>query len=102
MYVREGQQVMRYLKACPPFRAFTPQQIGMAVFLVEGAYLHRSIVSVELAALDIEAKLADFSSVGIVDSIEGAKLMMPVRENRELVNHARRRVLGSNLGNASR
>lgn len=85
---------MRYLRACPPFRSFTPTQIGMAVFLVEGAYLDRAIGSVEIAALELEAKLVDFMSVGITDTRDGAKLMMLVRENRELLNRARRRVLG--------
>ena len=60
--------------------------------MVEGSYLHRSIGSPEIAALDVEAKIADFTSVGITDTHDGAKLMMLVRENRELINVARRSV----------
>jgi hypothetical protein len=69
-------------------------QIAMAVFSIEGGYLNRAIASIEIAALELEAKLMDFRSVGIDNTIDGARLITLVRENRPLLNYARRRVLG--------
>jgi hypothetical protein len=93
MYTAEGKRVCAYLSKCPPFRSYTPAQIGMGLFHVEGAHLDRCLASKEIAALELGAKLVDFASVGFTSSEQAVELKLVIREQRALINHARRRVL---------
>jgi hypothetical protein len=93
MFTREGLQALRYLKACKPFRPYTPAQIGLCLFYVEGGHLDRCLGSTELAALDLSAKLVDYVGVGFTSSEQAVELKRVINEKRELVNYARRRVL---------
>ena len=94
MYTREGQQAYRYLKACLPVRRWSPQQIGMMMFVTEGAHLHRHLASKEIGSLELAAKLTDDASVGFKSSEDAVELKLVIREKRALINHARKRVLG--------
>jgi hypothetical protein len=93
VFTREGQQSIRYLKACKPFRPYTPQQIGLVLFYVEGGHLNRCLGSKQLAALDLGAKLVDYACVGFSSSEQGVELKRVMSEKRELINYARKRVL---------
>jgi hypothetical protein len=92
-FTREGQQAIRYLKACKPFRPYTPQQIGLCLFYVEGGHLDRCLGSKELAALDLSAKLTTYASAGFTSTEQAVELKAVIGQQRELVNYARRRVL---------
>jgi hypothetical protein len=93
MYTAEGKRVASYLSKCQPFRLVTPAQISMLLFHIEGSYMNRSITSVELTALDLDAKLVDWRSVGLGPRDAG-ELKNVLSEHRALVNHARRRIMG--------
>jgi hypothetical protein len=94
VFTREGQQVIRYVKVCKPFRSYTPQQIGLCLFYVEGGHLDRCIGSLALAALDLSAKLVDYVGVGFTSTEQAVALKSAIREHRDLINYARKRVLG--------
>lgn len=90
---REGQAAYRYVRACKPFRSYTPQQIGLVVFYVEGGHLDRCLGSTSLASLDLGAKLVDYAGVGFTNTEQAVELKQIVCAKRELINHARRRII---------
>lgn len=49
----------------------------MAIWHVEAAYLDRHLGSIELAGLDLEAKLIDWSSVAITETSQSSELLQP-------------------------
>jgi hypothetical protein len=93
LFTGEGKRAAAYLSRCTPFRdRFTAAQVAMAIWHVEAAYLDRHIGSIELAGLDLDAKLRDWLSVAINDTWVSSELTQLVRWNRPLLNHARARV----------
>lgn len=92
-YVMQGKRVCAYLSKCPAFRSYTASQIGMGLFWIEGAHLNRAIGCMEIAGLELVAKLVDWHSVEITDSTVSVELMRLLRERRELVNYARKRIV---------
>jgi hypothetical protein len=98
-YTAEGQRVAGYLARCTPFRdRFTAKQVAMGVWHVEAAHLDRNIGSLELGALELEARLLDWASVGITDTSVSAELCSMIADHRPLLNHVRRKIVGSAHG----
>lgn len=93
MFTREGQASIRYLRACKPFRPYTPQQIAVCLFYVEGGRLDRCLGSLQIGALDLAAKFTDYAAVGLTTE-QAVELKAVIGEKRELINCARKRVLG--------
>lgn len=99
LFTAEGKRAAAYLACCVPFRdRFTPKQVAMGVWFVEAAHLDRTIGSIELASLDLEAKLRDWRSVGITETEQSSELCRLIADHRPLLNHVRRKVLGSHFG----
>jgi hypothetical protein len=94
LFTGEGKRAAAYLSRCVPFRdRFTAKQTAMAIWHAESAHLDRNIGSIELAALDLEAKLRDWLSVEISDTAQSSELLRLMREHRPLLNKVRERVL---------
>jgi hypothetical protein len=94
LFTGEGKRAAAYLSRCMPFRdRFTAKQVAMGVWFVEAAHLDRNIGTIELAALELEAKLLDWQSVELGDTAQSSELLQLVRDHRPLLNRARERVL---------
>lgn len=91
-HTREGKLAIRhFVKALGT--TFTEEQIGYAVFRVEGAHLDRELVfdgSEGLKIADVEGTYRRLGLTSREHMLEVAEL---IRQNRELLNRARRRVL---------
>jgi len=102
-HVREGKKGYAYWSACPPLKEYFSRTglapvkaLSLVVFYAEGGLLDRELQSEALRELDRESRAfcyasdtwSDFTSQEQINECERL-----VAENREALNHARRRVL---------
>lgn len=89
-----------YAKACRPVREFfarNPQldpvkALGITIFVLESAHLDREFTWAGRSQLYQQAVHRDFRAYGMTVQ-QGEALQLIARENRELLNHARRRIV---------
>jgi hypothetical protein len=99
LYTGEGKRAAAYLARCIPFRdRYIAKQVAMGIWFVEAAHLDRTIGSLALARLELEATLLDWASVEITDTSVSSELCQLIRDHRPLLNHVRRKILGSHFG----
>jgi hypothetical protein len=75
--------------------AFTEEQVSYALFTVEGAYIDRELVFDGSDALRIESIESGYRDRGLASRDQMLDVTELVRQSRELLNLARRRVLAN-------
>jgi hypothetical protein len=91
-HTREGKHAIAYFTKAVRSQ-FTVEQVAWAVFVVEGQYIDRELVFDGSDALRIESIEAGFHKRDITSRDQMLDLAELVRRNRELLNHARRRIV---------